>query len=130
MPVADSQKQRDVLDIRDFPGCHKSSFDGLVGHAAEYSRQRFLRHDPAHKRCAVVCRNQRKQFADICGKHANGQKRSGQALLNAEFHSYWTGTETYEALKVYMDMNFDGLKDSILEMMGNGRCPVIYASFT
>lgn len=23
--------------------------------------------------------------------------------------SYWTGTETYEALKIYMDLNFDGL---------------------
>lgn len=38
-------------------------------------------------------------------------------------------TETYEALKVYMDMNFDGLKDSILEMMGNGRCRINYRKF-
>ena len=61
--------------------------------------------------------------------HMYNPKSVVDALLNAEFHSYWTGTETYEALKVYMDMNFDGLKDSILEMMGNGRCRINYRKF-
>ena len=41
-----------------------------------------------------------------------------------EFQSYWTGTETYEALKIYIDMNFDGLKEAVIEMLGGGRCKV------
>lgn len=41
-----------------------------------------------------------------------------------KFKSYWTGTETYEALKVYIDQNFDGLKEAITVMLGNGRCKI------
>ncbi len=61
--------------------------------------------------------------------HVYNPKSVVDAMLNKEFHSYWTGTETYEALKVYMDMNFDGLKDSIIEMLGNGRCRINYRKF-
>ena len=39
-----------------------------------------------------------------------------------EFQSYWTGTETYEALKVYIDMNFDGMKEAVIEMLSGVRC--------
>ncbi len=46
------------------------------------------------------------------------------ALTWKEFQSYWTGTETYEALKIYIDLNFDRLKEEIIEMLGNGRCKI------
>ncbi len=61
--------------------------------------------------------------------HMYNPKSVVDAMLNAEFHSYWTSTETYEALKIYLDMNFDGLKDSIIEMLGNGRCKINYRKF-
>ena len=61
--------------------------------------------------------------------HMYNPKSVVDALLNAQFHSYWIGTETYEALKVYMNMNFDGLKDSIIEMLGNGTCKINYRKF-
>ena len=41
-----------------------------------------------------------------------------------KFKSYWTGTETYEALKVYIEQNFDGLRESVIAMLGNGRCKI------
>lgn len=44
------------------------------------------------------------------------------ALIWKEFQSYWTGTETYEALKKYIGLNYDGLKESIMEMLGNVCC--------
>lgn len=46
------------------------------------------------------------------------------ALTWKDFQSYWTGTETYEALKVYIDLNFDGLKEAVIRMLGNGRCRI------
>jgi len=51
------------------------------------------------------------------------------ALTWDEIQSYWTGTETYEALKVYIDLNFDGLKEAILTMLGNGRCVIDPSTF-
>lgn len=52
-----------------------------------------------------------------------------ELMDNGEFQSYWTGTETYEALKVYIDRNFDGLKEAITVMLGNGRCKIDPSTF-
>ena len=45
------------------------------------------------------------------------------------FSNYWTATETYEALKIYIDMNFDGLRPNIVQMLGGGRVRVNTLSF-
>lgn len=47
-----------------------------------------------------------------------------ELMESSEFQGYWTGTETYEALKGYIDRNFDGLKEAIIAMLGNGRCKI------
>ena len=44
-----------------------------------------------------------------------------RSMQSGYFSDYWNQTETYEALRVYIDMNFDGLKDSILQLMAGGR---------
>lgn len=55
------------------------------------------------------------------GLHIYNPKSVVDALTWKKIKSYWTGTETYEALKVYIDMNFDGLKEAVTLMLGNGR---------
>ncbi len=40
------------------------------------------------------------------------------AVLGGEFLNYWTSSETYEALKKYISMNFDGLKNAVVSMLG------------
>ena len=44
--------------------------------------------------------------------------------------NYWNQTETFEALQVYIDMNFDGLKDDVLSMMMGEHVPVRTAGFS
>ena len=51
------------------------------------------------------------------------------AMLCQNFSNYWTSTETYDALKIYMDMDFDGLRADIVEMLGGGRIKVNTRSF-
>lgn len=46
------------------------------------------------------------------------------AMLDAEFDNYWTRTETYESLKYYITMNFNGLKDAVVQMIAGARCKV------
>ena len=51
--------------------------------------------------------------------------RSVVAAMNCRnFSNYWTATETYEALKIHMDMDFDGLRADIVQMLGGGRVKV------
>ena len=52
-----------------------------------------------------------------------------EAIDNEEFQNYWTQTETYESLKLYISMDFDGLKRKVVEMLGGGRCPIEVRSF-
>ena len=51
------------------------------------------------------------------------------SLIRNRFGNYWTSTETYEALQVYIDLNKDGLKDSVIEMLAGESVPVQTSSF-
>ncbi len=44
-----------------------------------------------------------------------------RAVSSGKFDTYWNQTETYEALKIYITMNFDGLRDSIIRLLA-GEC--------
>ena len=52
------------------------------------------------------------------------------SMTGHDYDSYWTKTETYEALKVYIEMNFDGLKDTVIDLMAGGRAAIDTRSFT
>ena len=52
-----------------------------------------------------------------------------EAINNEEFQNYWSQTETYESLKVYIEMDFDGLKQRIVEMLGGARIKIEVGSF-
>lgn len=62
--------------------------------------------------------------------HIYNPKSVVDAMRNQEFGSYWTSTESYEALKVYIDMDYDGLKTAIVQMLGGECCPVNTRTFT
>lgn len=44
-----------------------------------------------------------------------------ELVSTREFDSYWTATETYESLRGYIDLNMDGLKDAVVDMLGGKR---------
>lgn len=52
-----------------------------------------------------------------------------EAINSEEFGSYWTRTETYESLKIYIDLDFDGLKEAIVRMLGGERVRIMTGSF-
>lgn len=56
--------------------------------------------------------------------HIYNPKSVLDAVRRKQFGNYWTQTETYESLKGYIGMDFDGLKDAIVLMLGDGRCQV------
>ena len=39
------------------------------------------------------------------------------SMTGHDYDNYWTSTETYEALKIYIEMNFDGLKDKVTQLI-------------
>ncbi|MCD8222542.1 MAG: ATP-binding protein [Clostridiales bacterium] len=51
------------------------------------------------------------------------------ALQEGEVLNYWTQTETFESLKEYIGMDYDGLKDAIVEMLGGGHVGIKISTF-
>ena len=51
------------------------------------------------------------------------------SMTGHDFDSYWTQTETYDALKVYIEMNFDGLREKVSDMIAGERIKVNPAKF-
>lgn len=52
-----------------------------------------------------------------------------EAIKSRELGTYWTESETYESLKFYIDMDLDGLKEAIIQMLGGAHYPVDIGTF-
>ena len=52
-----------------------------------------------------------------------------EAMLRHRFGNYWNQTETYEALKIYIQMNMDGLKEAIIEMLAGNSVRINIGTF-
>ena len=62
-------------------------------------------------------------------QHIYNPKSVVEAMHRHKFSNYWTSTETYDALKIYMDMDFDGLRAEIVQMLGGEHIRVNTLSF-
>ncbi len=52
-----------------------------------------------------------------------------ESMLRRWYNTYWNQTETYEALKVYIQMNYDGLRDAVVEMLAGNPVKIDTHSF-
>ncbi len=86
-----------------------------------------------------LCQNYEKSFTEMKrwydGYNLNGisiynPKSVVESILRGQFNNYWTSTETYEALKIYIEMNFDGLKDTIIELLAGQKSVVDTTTFS
>ena len=62
-------------------------------------------------------------------RHIYNPRSVVSAMQNRVLSNYWTSTETYDALKTYIDMDFDGLKADTVRMLGGERVKVNTRSF-
>lgn len=53
-----------------------------------------------------------------------------ESMLRHRFGTYWNQTETYEALKGYISLNYDGLKDAIVRMLAGEKIPIKVGTFS
>lgn len=103
-----------------------------AGYLAEYTG---FTEEEVKKLCSEYCLN----FAELRRwydgyyfenvGHVYNPRSVVKAMLSGKFANYWTATETYESLRFYIEMNFDGLKDSIVWMIGGGSCNIDVRSF-
>lgn len=86
-----------------------------------------------------LCRRFGMDFKEVAGwydgyrlkrfHHVFNPKSVVDAMRCRTCDNYWTATETYEALKIYIDMDFDGLRADIIQLLGGGSVEVDTGSF-
>lgn len=57
-------------------------------------------------------------------EHIYGPNSVVQAVLRKEYKNYWSQTVAFNSLSTYITMNFDGLKEAVVAMLGGNRVPV------
>lgn len=62
-------------------------------------------------------------------QHIYNPKSIVEAMLEEEYQSFWTSTETYELLQVYIDLDIDSLKESIISMLSGDKVVIDAGSF-
>ena len=73
-------------------------------------------------------------------KWYNGYNLDGTAIYNPrsvvmsmtgkKYNNYWTQTETYKALKVYISVNFEGLRDAIIHLIAGETYKIDTSTFS
>ena len=86
----------------------------------------------------LLCENYDKDFDEVKRWYngyqlANCQVYNPKAvvsvMLRGEFQSYWSQTGTFESIRPYINMDFDGLKTSIVEMIAGADVEADTSSF-
>lgn len=67
-------------------------------------------------------------FFEIIG-HVYSPNSVIESVDSREFGNYWSQTETYESLMMYIAMDFDGLRRLIIDLLGGQRCSIDVESF-
>ena len=50
--------------------------------------------------------------------------RSVVESMDGELESYWVATSSFEALRIPINLNIDGLRESVIDLIGGNRCKV------
>lgn len=53
-----------------------------------------------------------------------------EAMMRHKFGTYWNQTETYEALKIYIQMDMDGLQDAVVRMLAGESVEINIGTFS
>lgn len=61
--------------------------------------------------------------------HVYSPKSVIEAIQRKRIGNYWTQSETYESLKLYIEMDGDGLKEAIVQMLGGAHIKIDVATF-
>ena len=86
----------------------------------------------------VLCDKYDQDFAEVkrwydgyqLGKyHVYNPNAVVNLMMEGEFQSYWSVTGSYEAIVPFINMDFDGLKTAVIEMLSGGSVEVDVTSF-
>lgn len=113
LPIKKYGTQSALTDFQEYTMLRPGRLKRYAGFTEEEVRELF-------KNAALEFEEAKKWYDGYCfgsDIHIYSPKSVMDALKFEEFGNYWTQSETYESLKIYIDMDLDGLQEAIMDML-------------
>ena len=95
----------------------------FVGFTEEETRALCKQYDMDFEECKRWYDGYQLEFLDTVFDIYN-PKSVVQAMITKKFGDYWTKTGSYDAIKIYISMNFEGIKDDVKAMIAGEHIDV------
>ena len=95
----------------------------FVGFTEEETQSLCEQYDMDFEECKRWYDGYRLEFLDASFDIYN-PKSVVQAMITKKYGNYWTKTGSYDAIKIYISMNFDGIKDDVKAMIAGEHIDV------
>ncbi|WP_294430017.1 AAA family ATPase [uncultured Treponema sp.] len=119
LPIIKDKIQSKLNTFKEYNMLHAGKFAEFTGFTTEEVKALCEKYDCSFDEC--------KSWYDGY-KVGDFEIYNPQAVVNAvvtgEFRSYWSHTSTYEVISDKIQMNFDGIKDDVITMLGGARIDV------
>ena len=125
LPIKKYGNQSAVSDFREYTMTQPEPLEKYAGFTEE-------------EVCAL-CENSNLSFEEVQkwydgyilgkGLHIYSPESVMEAIKRKRIGNYWTQSETYESLRLYIEMNMDGLKEAVVQMLGGARIKIDVAAF-
>lgn len=125
LPIKKYGTQSALTDFREFTMIKPGSLAPFIGFTEEEVRGLC-------KKYALDFYKAQKWYDGYCFDnigHVYCPNSIMELISTGVFDSYWTETETYKSLRDYIDLNMDGLKDALVDMLGGKRCRIDTKTF-
>lgn len=125
LPIKKYGTQSALTDFREFTMLKPGSLTPFIGFTEEEVKELCAEY-------ALDFDEARKWYDGYCFDemgHVYCPNSIMELISTKQFDSYWTETETYESLRDYIDLNMDGLKDALIEMIGGKKCKIDTKTF-
>ena len=125
LPIVRDRIQSKLNEFKEYSMINPRNFSGFIGFTEDEVKN--------------VCQSHNMDFEE-CKRWYNGYKIGSsdsiynpcsvvEAMNNQNYNDYWNVTGSYESIKDYVKLNFDGTKDDIVSMIGGKSVRVNVTSF-
>ena len=125
LPIKKYGTQSAMTDFREYTMLQPEPLEEFIGFTEDEVRE--------------LCEDSKLSFSEVCewydgyilgaNMHIYSPKSVMDALSRNRIGNYWTQSETYESLKIYIDLNEDGLKEAIVQMIGGAHAKIDTGTF-
>ncbi len=124
LPIVRDKIQSKLNIFREYTMIEADQFTPYIGFSEDEVKSLCQAHDMSFREC--------KRWYDgykLYGHSFYNPCSVVNAMVSHRYGSFWTQTGSYETLKQYILMNFEGIRDDVLEMIAGGSVSVNVSSY-